>query len=197
MIARKLEIRGTVVLITGAGKGIGRALVDEILQRGGRPIAVEFDPKLVDELTSAIGTVGAVHIADVRDAQAMEAVAAQTIEQFGGIDIVVANAGIERVAPTVDMPGTTFETVLATNIQGVYRTLKPALGSVIARKGHVLAGLYRRLDPVPNGDGLFNVHGGSRYDDARAPHGTYWDRSNSGRSLFRICTNRHGRPYFL
>jgi NAD(P)-dependent dehydrogenase (short-subunit alcohol dehydrogenase family) len=135
----KLKIEDAIILVTGAGQGIGRALVTEILRRGGRPIAVEFNPAFEAGLTEQIRGNGAVHIADVRDAAQMTAIAEQTIRDFGGIDIVIANAGIERVAPTVDMPPELFEVVLDTNIQGVYRTLQPALASVISRKGHVLA----------------------------------------------------------
>ncbi|MEO0343416.1 MAG: SDR family NAD(P)-dependent oxidoreductase [Pseudomonadota bacterium] len=138
-MARRLKINGAVVLVTGAGQGIGRELIAEILRRGGHPIAVEFNPAFENDLSAEIGDTGAVHIADVRDSGAMTLIVGQTIEVFGGVDVVIANAGVERVAPTVDMPADTFETVLETNIQGVYRTVKPALDSVIARKGHVLA----------------------------------------------------------
>ena len=134
-----LKIDGAVILVTGAGQGIGRALVAGILARGGRPVAVEFDPAFAEGLEAQIAGRGAVHIADVRDADRMAEIAACTIRDFGGIDVVIANAGIERVSPTLDMPPAMFESVLETNVQGVYRTLQPALASVVARKGHVLA----------------------------------------------------------
>lgn len=99
----KLRIKDAIILVTGSGQGIGRSFVTEIPNRGGRPIAVEFDPAFKAELSAQIGDRGALHIADVRNAKEMTAVAEQTIRDYGGIDDVIANAGIERVAPTVDM----------------------------------------------------------------------------------------------
>ena len=136
---RRLDLSGAIVLITGAGQGIGREIVLETLRRGGIAVAVEINPESARKIETEIGGQGTVHIADVCDAAAMAAVARDTIQRYGGIDVVIANAGIERVAPVQDMDPADFEAVIETNIMGVYRTIKPALDSVIARNGHVIA----------------------------------------------------------
>ena len=136
---RRLDLSGAIVLITGAGQGIGREIVLETLRRGGIAVAVEVNSESANKIEAEIGGQGTVHIADVCDAAAMAAVARDTIQRYGGIDVVIANAGIERVAPVQDMDPADFEAVIETNILGVYRTIKPALDSVIARNGHVIA----------------------------------------------------------
>jgi len=136
---RRLDLSGAIVLITGAGQGIGREIVLETLRRGGITVAVEINSESANKIEAEIGGQGTVHIADVCDAAAMAAVARDTIQRYGGIDVVIANAGIERVAPVQDMDPADFEAVIETNIMGVYRTIKPALDSVIARNGHVIA----------------------------------------------------------
>ena len=136
---RRLDLSGAIVLITGAGQGIGREIVLETLRRGGIAVAVEINSESANKIEAEIGGQGTVHIADVCDAAAMAAVARDTIQRYGGIDVVIANAGIERVAPVQDMDPADFEAVIETNIMGVYRTIKPALDSVIARNGHVVA----------------------------------------------------------
>ncbi|MDC9567263.1 SDR family NAD(P)-dependent oxidoreductase, partial [Pseudoalteromonas sp. GAB2316C] len=114
-------------------------LLKEALKRGATPIAVEFNPGAKDDLERLIGERGQVHIADVRHRDAMEKVAQAAINEFGGIDVVIANAGIECVGLTQDMPAEDFEAVVETNLLGVYRTIKPTLNSIAERGGHVLA----------------------------------------------------------
>ncbi|MEM1037839.1 MAG: SDR family NAD(P)-dependent oxidoreductase [Pseudomonadota bacterium] len=138
-MGKRLRIDGAVVLITGAGQGIGLELVKQTLERGGTPVAVECDSDTIDALKKIVGDKGDVYQTDVTDRAAMEAVVITTCERRGGVDIVIANAGIERIDPIQDMDPRTFETVIETNLLGVYRTLKPALNSVIKRNGHIVA----------------------------------------------------------
>jgi len=136
---KRLKIDGAVVLITGAGHGIGLAILRETIRRGGIPVAVDHNPEATAALKSLVGEKGTLHQADVCDAHAMETVVQETCSRFGGIDIIIANAGIERIDPIEDMAADAFESVIETNLLGVYRTLKPALKSVVKRKGHIVA----------------------------------------------------------
>ena len=137
-MAERLNFRGRVVLITGGGQGIGAELVKETLARGGTPIVVEYNPKLETGARARIGARGAVHLADVRDAAAMERVVADTVAAYGRLDVVIANAGVEAFGPVWAMPAEEFEAVIEINVLGAYRSIKPALPHVIAAKGHVL-----------------------------------------------------------
>jgi NAD(P)-dependent dehydrogenase (short-subunit alcohol dehydrogenase family) len=77
--------------------------------------------------------------ADVTDRARMDAVVAEVVERFGGLDVVVANAGIAPPPATVRaLEQDVFERVLEVDLLGVYRTVKPALDQISARKGHVV-----------------------------------------------------------
>ncbi|WP_349540100.1 SDR family NAD(P)-dependent oxidoreductase [Sagittula sp. NFXS13] len=127
------------MLVTGAGQGIGLAITKEALGQGAIVAAVDVDAMHEAALRDVIAGRGSVYTADVRDADRMTEIVSQICETHGGIDIVIANAGIERVAPIADMDPEFFRTVLDVNIHGVYNTIQPALNSVIERGGHVLA----------------------------------------------------------
>lgn len=134
-MAKRINLNGSVVLITGAGAGIGRALVEEALSRGAQVVAVERDPQALANLPDEVVS----HQADVVDAAAMRAVVEDTLAQFGRLDVAIANAGIERIEPIWQMSEEDFEAVINVNILGVYRTLKPCLDPVMKSGGHVLA----------------------------------------------------------
>ena len=133
-----LSLKDRVVLITGGGQGIGRELVRLTLERGATPVVVEFDPSLEGAIREMIGNQGSIHLADVRDAEAMERIVEETVRDFGRLDVVLANAGIEKIGPVWDMPAKDFEAVIETNVLGAYRTMKPALPHVMKAGGHLL-----------------------------------------------------------
>lgn len=135
---KKLELHDRVVLITGAAAGIGRATALLVQARGAIPVCVDLPSPALQALREALGERALVLEGDVTDAARMAAVIDEAVERFGGLDVVVANAGIERVAPIWVMPPEEFEGVLDVNIRGVYRTIRPALPHVMARKGHVV-----------------------------------------------------------
>jgi NAD(P)-dependent dehydrogenase (short-subunit alcohol dehydrogenase family) len=135
----KLPIRDRVVLITGAANGIGRALAKKIKSRGGIPVCVDLASESLDSLASELGEGALVAACDVSDAAGMQRIVDLAVERFDGISVVVANAGIERVDPVWRMPAEEFERVLAVNILGVYRTIRPAIRHVMRRKGHIVA----------------------------------------------------------
>ncbi len=77
--------------------------------------------------------------ADVTDRGAMQRVVAEAVERFGGVDVVVANAGIaSRGATFRAMSGETFDRVLDVNLNGVHRTVTAALPEIVRRRGHVV-----------------------------------------------------------
>ncbi|MDJ0765959.1 MAG: SDR family NAD(P)-dependent oxidoreductase [Myxococcota bacterium] len=135
----KLIIKDRVALITGAANGIGLATAKQIQAKGGIPICVDLPSPELDALANDLGQGALVVPCDVSDAAGMQRVVAQAVEKFGRLDIVVANAGIEKVGPSWKMPAAEFEQVLQVNILGVYRTIQPALKQVMKNKGHVVA----------------------------------------------------------
>jgi NAD(P)-dependent dehydrogenase (short-subunit alcohol dehydrogenase family) len=134
-----LELGGRVVLISGAAHGIGRATVDAVRARGGIPVCLDLAGEALDLLGRELGDGGLAAACSVVDAAGVSAVVEEAVARFGGIDVVVANAGVERIDPCWVMSPEDFEEVLNVNILGLYRTVRPALPHVMRRKGHVVA----------------------------------------------------------
>ena len=139
LFKKKLSIENRVALITGAANGIGRETAKQIQAKGGIPVCVDLPSAALDSLSTELSNNALVISCDVSDADGMKDVVAQTIEKYGRIDIVVANAGIEKVGPSWIMPADEFEQVLNVNILGVYRTIRPAINHVMASNGHIVA----------------------------------------------------------
>jgi NAD(P)-dependent dehydrogenase (short-subunit alcohol dehydrogenase family) len=132
-------LAGKVALITGGARGIGAETAKELARRGARVILTDVDKQPLDEVVAGIGQDSALGVvADVCDLGSMERAVAQGVEQFGGIDFVVANAGIASYGSVLAVDPATFRRVIDVNINGVFHTVRAALPSVIERKGYIL-----------------------------------------------------------
>jgi NAD(P)-dependent dehydrogenase (short-subunit alcohol dehydrogenase family) len=92
-------------------------------------------------------------VADVTDRSAVQRAVAMTVERFGGLDVVVANAGIaSRVTTFRAMATENFERVIDVDLMGVYRTVDAALPEVVRRRGHVvvISSIYAFINGVGN-----------------------------------------------
>ena len=149
----RLSIRNAVVLVTGAGQGIGYALCSAALARGAFVVALDLEVAGLETLAGTpAGKRLRVHRVDVLDSAAVNAAVAATLDEFDRLDIAVANAGIERIAPVQSMSPDDFEAVINVNVLGVYRTIQPCLAPVIESGGHVVAvSSLAALLPFPYG----------------------------------------------
>lgn len=134
------DLNGKVALVTGAGRGIGLATARALAARGAAVALVDLDADAARGAASQAGEQRTLGIgADVTDRAAMQRAVAATVERFGGLDVVVANAGVApRVATMRAMTGEAFERVLDVNVMGVCRTVDAALGQIVARRGHIV-----------------------------------------------------------
>ncbi|SEH14944.1 short-chain dehydrogenase/reductase [Thermoleophilum album] len=130
---------GRVVMITGAARGIGRAAAERLAQRGARLSLVGLEPQRLEQLAQRLGAERAAWFeADVTDRAALERAIAGTLERFGALDVVVANAGIHLIGAVATAPLEQLERELEVNLLGAVRTVKLALPHVVERRGYVL-----------------------------------------------------------
>jgi NAD(P)-dependent dehydrogenase (short-subunit alcohol dehydrogenase family) len=134
-----MSLQGKVVFITGGARGIGAEVARRLRNRGAKLVLTDLDKAELTALAAELGDDRVLTtVADVRDLPAMQAAAAQAVERFGGIDVVVANAGIASYGSVLQVDPEAVKRVLDVNVLGVFHTVRATLPTVIERRGYVL-----------------------------------------------------------
>jgi 3-oxoacyl-[acyl-carrier protein] reductase len=131
------SIAGKTALVTGAGKGIGRAVAIALAQEGVHvALLARTEAQLQDvaKEIEALGVKAVVLAADIADRAAVEAAVAKATEALGSIDILINNAGIGTFAKLVDMDPTEWEHIIQVNLLGTYYATRAVLPGMIARE---------------------------------------------------------------
>ncbi|RGS74737.1 3-oxoacyl-[acyl-carrier-protein] reductase [Mitsuokella sp. AF21-1AC] len=128
---------GKVALVTGASRGIGRAIALRLASEGAK-VAINYagNQQAAEEVKHEIESAGGEALlvkANVADAQAVEAMVASVVEAFGTIDILVNNAGITRDGLLMRMKDEDFDAVIDTNLKGVFYCTK-AVAKLMMKK---------------------------------------------------------------
>ncbi|MCL6697271.1 SDR family oxidoreductase [Sphingomonas sp. NSE70-1] len=137
------RLDGKVAIVTGATGGIGEATAKLFLQLGAKVMLVDIEGEKLTatlERLTPLGEVGG-SIAEAADEQSIAAAAATTIEQFGGLDIMVANAGTVGTAKPVELLSVAeFEATIRTNVIGIWLSMKHCVEPMKARgAGSIIA----------------------------------------------------------
>jgi len=130
--------RGKTVFITGAARGLGAETARRVAARGGNVALVGLEPEELARVAAQCGSNAAWFECDVTDADALARAVEGTVERFGGIDVVMANAGIAAGGMVRSTDPTAFERTIEINLLGVWRTARATLPHVIDRQGYVL-----------------------------------------------------------
>ncbi|HKP90830.1 MAG TPA: short-chain dehydrogenase/reductase [Thermoleophilaceae bacterium] len=138
MAEGRYSLAGRTVLVTGAARGIGAEAARRMARRGARLALVGLE---ADQLASVAASCGRDAIwleADVTDRAALEDAVETTVRTLGGIDVVIANAGIGAGGMLVRSDPQAIERVLEINLIGAVRTLRLCLPHVIERRGYMV-----------------------------------------------------------
>jgi NAD(P)-dependent dehydrogenase (short-subunit alcohol dehydrogenase family) len=130
--------RGKTVFITGAARGLGAETARRVAARGANVALVGLEPEELQRVAAQCGANAAWFECDVTDTEALRRAVEGTIERFGGIDVVMANAGIAPGGMVRSMDPVAFERTIEINLLGVWRTVRATLPHLIERRGYVL-----------------------------------------------------------
>ena len=130
------RIEGKACIVTGAGSGIGRATAIRLGEEGGRVVCVDLDADSARETASAIGAERAEAVAaDVSDPRAVERYTALCAERFGGVDVVVNNAGVNIPGVFHEVSDEVVDRTLAVNTKGPLYGCRAAIPYMLERGG--------------------------------------------------------------
>jgi len=167
-----IRFDGQVAIVTGAGNGLGRSYALELARRGaqvvvndlgGRHDGVGHDPQVAQNVADEINRTGGVAIANadsVTSDAGVQALAAQAIDAFGRIDILIANAGIHRGAPFDEMTLQAFEDMMHMHLMGAVKPIKAVWGRMRNQA-------YGRIVVTTSTVGLFGYLGDCHYGSGK------------------------------
>jgi 3-oxoacyl-[acyl-carrier protein] reductase len=134
-----MNIKGKSAVVTGSTKGIGRAIAEALVREG---MNVCVSARDVDEIKRAVDELGDAGdarvtgaVCDVRDYESVRALFAHAVAEFGGVDVLVNNAGIGKFGRVDGMSPEDFRAVLETNLFGVFHCCREAIPLMKERGG--------------------------------------------------------------
>jgi 3-oxoacyl-[acyl-carrier protein] reductase len=158
------DLKGQRAVVTGGAQGFGRAIATRLLQSGARVSLWDRDGETLGRTAHELSTLGEVHTASVNvtDAAKVDAAAADVVSRFGGIDILVANAGVAgATVPTWAYPPEVWREVIDINLTGIFLCCR----SVVP---HMRAQHYGRIVTIASVAGKEGNPNASAYSASKA-----------------------------
>lgn len=131
-------LQGKTAIITGAGRGIGKAITTAIHARGAFVVVADLDAQTAQQTAADLGERAHAVTADVSKSVDVLQIVDDTKRVFGGVDILVNNAGVDRALSILDMDEDEWDRVIAINLKSVFLCTKACLPSMIKRGGGVV-----------------------------------------------------------
>jgi 2-deoxy-D-gluconate 3-dehydrogenase len=132
-----IDLSGKSAIVTGAAMGIGRGIAERLHEAGASVLVADLDPAAAEQTVSVLNdrreSSALARATDVADADSVEAMMQAAVGGFGGLDIIVNNAGIYPIVRFTEIDLATFEHVLRVNLVGTFLCMKAAARQMIAQ----------------------------------------------------------------
>jgi NAD(P)-dependent dehydrogenase (short-subunit alcohol dehydrogenase family) len=135
------DLADKAAIVTGAGAGIGLAIAQRLAAEGAKVLCADINGDSADAAAAKIGGGALGHAVDVSDEQQVIAMVAACVDAFGGVDKLVANAGIVHFAPLLETTVEDFDRVLRINLRGAWLCTKHAAPEMIERGGGAIVNM--------------------------------------------------------
>jgi len=145
-------------VVTGGGSGIGLAIAKRLTQEGARVVITGRRQQVLDEALGTLGESAVGIVADVSSASSLDAMYSEVRRRFGGIHVLVANAGGGVHAPLGKITEEQIDQQFSTNVKGVVLTLQGALPLLGSGSSVVIIGSTSSMDPGPT----MSIYGGTK-----------------------------------
>ncbi|WP_221089170.1 SDR family oxidoreductase [Deinococcus aquaedulcis] len=129
--------QGKSAFLTGASKGIGRAVAQALVQEGYGVTITSRHQGEIEEVAAQLGTQARGVACDVKDPHALQAAVDAHVAAFGGLDVLFVNAGVGHFASVADLSIEQWQDVIDTNLSGAFYTVKAAIPALSQRGGYV------------------------------------------------------------
>jgi hypothetical protein len=139
-----MELKGQIAIVTGAGRGIGRAIALELARQGADIVIAEMDQAGAKRTAEEVGALGRRSLAvatDVTSRADLRAMVDRAKAEFGRIDILINNAGIYRAASTLDVTEDHWDAIMNINAKAVFFATQAVLPTMIAQKRGAIVSL--------------------------------------------------------
>ncbi|MDC9589641.1 MULTISPECIES: 3-oxoacyl-ACP reductase FabG [Xenorhabdus] len=156
-----MSFDGKIALVTGASRGIGRAIAELLVERGACVVGTATSEKGAEAISAFLGDKGKGFVLNVTDSESIENALSNIRAEFGEIDILINNAGITRDNLLMRMKDDEWQDIIDTNLSSIFRLSKAVMRSMMKKR-------YGRIISIGSVVGTMGNAGQANYTAAKA-----------------------------